>query len=371
MTLTEVTRVLELLGEGIVTEQRAIDGIKARGVAFVATAANVTLLRSKNPPATVLSTILSLATPAPVAPPPPSGKDVVIHCAPAECDISINGQERGLTQGGKLLLPRQRFGRMVVQAKKDGYVGGEIIVVLNAETQPDPTFQLAPAYETKREFGKNLTAEMLKRLGMGANAKCDITGQGAASIWSEDGKLSEYNVLTAFGPPALAEFEVTDDQGSFALQCRGTELCRQKPGNRYRLNGPKKKLPPEKIQQITTNLRLLRRYHLCTVLDQILAPGTTPLANDAASQEVQFVSGDGTYVLTLGDDRLPGTIVYQSKSGLGSGLTFTYGDFVSAGPIKYPRRTAIRLPGAEKGGIQVRLQTLKEGAALKENDFPR
>ena len=369
MTVNEVARVLELLAEKVVSEQRAIDGIRTRGIGFAATEANLNIIRSKNPPPAVLAFILSLAAPAPVVKPaPPAGKDLIVYCAPAECSISLNGTQRGTTQGGRLKAEGQPFGRLVVQAAKDGYIGGEQIVPWSQESPPEVHVRLEPARETKLRFGKAIAADMMTKLA--GTAKCDLTATGAASVWSEDGGVAEYNLTVAFGASGLAQFDLSAEQGSVVFQCRGTELCAVKPPGRFRFGGPKK-LPEDKLQAVATNLRLFRRYHMCALVDRLLAPDVTALAVDSGSAELNLVSPEGAYGITLDAQRRPVEVSYTSTTGVGSGIQLTYGDYTTVGSVSYPRRTVIRLPGTKTAGIQVRLQTIQSGANLRDSDFRR
>ena len=72
------------------------------------------------------------APPPPVAPPPPPPPPpvaglVTLHCAPAECDVTVNGKSRSTT-GGALELPGLPVGEATVDFKKDGFEPQQIAI---------------------------------------------------------------------------------------------------------------------------------------------------------------------------------------------------------------------------------------------------
>jgi hypothetical protein len=65
------------------------------------------------------------------------------------------------------------------------------------------------------------------------------------------------------------------------------------------------------------------------------------------------------------------SIVSNPKSGLGAGLTVTFGSFLKVESFWYPRHTDIKLPGDSQHGIQIRFDSLREESNFHEKDFPK
>src|SRR5579862_9350077 len=99
-------QVVMLLKQDAIPIKRRKAAIESRGVAFPLTGDALSKLESAGASDDILGVIRSKAQPAPVAaaaPPKPVAKGMLsVTCAPAECQVSLNGTSVGATSGGKL-----------------------------------------------------------------------------------------------------------------------------------------------------------------------------------------------------------------------------------------------------------------------------
>lgn len=376
MTLADINRLLDLLSEGIVDQQRIIDGIRSRKVDFNKSPENIQKLRARNAPEPIIAAILAVAptapeAPKPAPPPPPAPTTTLtIICAPQECEIAVNGVAKGSTRNGRLVVEKQPIGRTVIHANRAGFFGAEATVTLSEQAAAVP-IRLTPTPEARLTFGRKVLGEVLRAVGTGLRPEMtrDLGGNGSASIWSKGGALVEYNLIAEFGPPNLAELEVSGPPGFFVLQCRGFENCRPRTSGKSRFNGAKRMRVED--TELSTNLRLFRRYHFFAFIERALGPQVRALADSETASQLRLEMNDEGFVLTLTEDKLPSLVTYESKAGPGTGMQVTYGDYGTVTSLKYPRRTTIRLPESKQAGIQVRFDTLRAGIILRERDFPQ
>ena len=79
-----------------------------------------------------------------------------LTCAPAECQISLNGTSIGPTAGGKLELAGLTPGNWVVDFSKEGFAGHQSTVVVESAKSATVTATLDPDRAAREAFGKQL-----------------------------------------------------------------------------------------------------------------------------------------------------------------------------------------------------------------------
>ncbi|HUJ48668.1 MAG TPA: hypothetical protein VLW25_00655, partial [Bryobacteraceae bacterium] len=100
-------QVIRIIGQDAIPLRRRKEAIENRGVDFSMSSAVVARLKAAGATEEVLDLIQSKAKPLPPppAPPkPPAQGSVSITCAPAECEVALNGEARGSTNNGALEL---------------------------------------------------------------------------------------------------------------------------------------------------------------------------------------------------------------------------------------------------------------------------
>jgi hypothetical protein len=97
------------------------------------------------------------------------------------------------------------------------------------------------------------------------------------------------------------------------------------------------------------------------------AAGTTP---DSAGNYSLRAAGDAeTYKFTLNSDGSPSKVVFESASGLGSGLEVVYADYVDVGSLRCPRTLTIRFADQAQHGIELRFDDIKSAPKLSDKDL--
>src|SRR6202011_4148828 len=76
---------------------------------------------------------VSAAATARAVPKPAATGGLALNCSPNECDISLNGKSIGPTLSGKLEVSKLTPGKWVVDFKKDGYIGHQNTVTIEAD----------------------------------------------------------------------------------------------------------------------------------------------------------------------------------------------------------------------------------------------
>jgi hypothetical protein len=364
---------------GIEFEKRVIGIIQGRGVSFFDEATNLSALRDSGATEEVIAVIKKIAPPRPIT----TGA-LAVRCAPAECEIKVNGKLIGTTTDGQLMLVALAAGDVTVDFAKEGYEPQHKAAKVTAGKMSEASATLEPTSVTKAENGKRLLSLMLNALGMDSGAKDfpPMTGSGSITSYA-DGKQSDWNFDLGVGSSTLIEMRAGSSAGNVNYLCSGQRCSERKKGH-FPLLGSKSVQPAVAVT-LETNLRAFAQYHLGPVLQSLVAPSvrleaTTASDKPEADQHLRAELSDSVYSLTLGPDLLPTVVEYESKMGLGSGLRILFGDYgnitgdekpKSGSVLRYPRHTTIRLPDGEKHGIEVKLDKVEPWPAFKASDFSK
>jgi hypothetical protein len=325
----------------------------------------------------VIEALLQVAPPAP--PPEVKPKKIQtgalsIRCAPADCDISLNGQAAGSTQNGELNLADLRIGDAVIDFARKGYITQQKSVQISADTSIPVSATLEPDNSTKAEFGRQAARHMLTALGLEKDRKqlWALAASGSATSWDADGKDSEWSLEFAFGAPNLLKMDARGPAGNITLLCRGEHCVPKKKGGL--LGGNHSKAPA--LDGLTANLMLFARCDYAAMLDRLTSPSnqmSAPSFEEAGEHDQHFTvrATDVSFDVLLGAQLWPTSIVWTPKSGLGAGLTITFGAYTRFADFQYPSHTDIKLPGAGQRGIQIRFDSLRQELNLREAEFPQ
>ena len=319
---------------------------------------------------------------AQIAPVRPKTGSLAVLCAPAECEINVNGQSDVSTVNGRFVKGDLPVGEVIVNFKKEGYFTDQRIVQVAVEPGPEVAVTLQPTNLTKTKNGNRLLALMLGALGVDSEAKNfpPLTSSGSITSYA-GGKQSTWNFYLKIGSPSLIEMTATSSAGSLIYQCNG-ERCSEKKKGHFPLVSSKG-IQPAAAEALEVNLRAFAQYHLGPILLRLLSRSMRPSALTAedkpeAEQHLRAEFDDSVFNVTLGPDLLPNLLEYESKGGLGSGLKIIFGEYASiagaekpknGGFLSYPKRTTIRLPDAEQHGLEVRLDNVERWSTFRVGDF--
>lgn len=368
LSLQDVLRFLDSFKRDIASEQEVIEKL-ARGVDFKADPETLAALREKGATVGIIAEIEKRAK----REDPTS--TLSLSCAPAECQIRINGQSAVATSDGQLVKSGLKLGDVTIDFEKDGYITEQRVVkVSGAEPGPPISVNLEPTDATKAANGKKLYGMMIAALGVTGNLKDlrSITAGGSMTSY-KDGKPADWDFALAMGPPNLVQMKVTGSAGGIFFLCNG-ERCEEKKKGFLFLKGGKQ-LPRAVADQLEPNLRLFSRYHLVSFLqtldsNAVRLTGRSVDTDSKTERHVHAEAPDSSYDLTVGPDLLPNLIEYNPRNGLGA-VKVTYGEYVKVGGYYYPKHTSIGLPGSADSGIQVRLERVDLGSNLRASDFPK
>ena len=86
---------------------------------------------------------------------------VLLTCAPAECDISLDGTAIGTTQDGRLEL-KKRPGKLVIDFNAKGYMGHQATLTVDADRTVPVSVVLEPSRATLEAFGADLLKKVIQ-----------------------------------------------------------------------------------------------------------------------------------------------------------------------------------------------------------------
>jgi hypothetical protein len=69
----------------------------------------------------------------------------------------------------------------------------------------------------------------------------------------------------------------------------------------------------------------------------------------SGEQRLRLEGKSEAYNISLDAQLLPTFIIFESKTGLGSGLTLGFADYAVVGASRYPRTTEIKFPDGNQG----------------------
>lgn len=354
-----VTRV------GIIADHRLSAAVSRRGIAFTPTQADYDRLKSVGASQELIAAVTAKAPPPPKAPPKPEvAGPVELECAPAECDIAVNGQSRGSTHDGKIELAGLPPGNVFVDFRRDGYVGQQVTLALEAGKGDSRSVKLEPTNATKQALGRQLFSAMASKLG-GPDALRKSTlveAEGSAILFSS-GQRTEWNVTARLKLPLLASVEINGAGLKWRTSIKGSE---SKSDGAGKLKGSAVALDMEKL------VRLYRDYQPAALVQRLnemrlFAPSLTP--NEAGRVIFHAATDTESWRVALTQDATPVIVIYTSASGLGSGLEVVYSEYAAVSNVWYPKSMAIKFSDQAQHGMELHFADVHFPANLPDKEF--
>jgi hypothetical protein len=355
MSLDATRTLIEIYKKGDRTAEQVVNIIESRGVAYLATQANLDALTRAGASTKILDTIRRIA-------PVPAGS-LEVRCAPAECDFAINGKPAGKSLKGVFRLSELAVGDLVVDVGRDGYISQQKVFTIVPNVNAEATVKLEPTPATKNATGKRLFDAMLVALAAtpGSTGVARFSGNGGATAFAADNQ-SEWTIAVE-GSGNVLNMRLASPAGALEYTCTGQTCESAKGKSFFRSKGAK--LPAPVSDELQIDLRAYSRFNYLGLLRSWMSPAikfsaTEPDGTDTGERHLYADAGDLIYDIVIGSDRHPIAISYVSQAGLGSGLKITFGQYQALpNGLLYPMRTSVSLADAAKHGIEVRFDKVE------------
>ena len=345
------------------------------GLAFSATPETLDRLKKSGASNELLQFISGLspgAQPPPAPAPPkeaPRAGPLTVGCSPPECEVLINGTSHGPTQGGSKVITALSPGKVFLDYRKDGYESHQTALTLQPGAPLSHNITLAPTRAMKEKLGAEVFTRLVGSLGGEAGLRDvrTLTAGGKATLWDLNGTSTDWAVNARVQLPNRVYWE---------MEGAGVKWWVSRVGEKSKSGGSGKFRASVEAKEMEKNISEFLSYQLAALMDHIQNGKMRLLANAAkpAGPEGLALRAEGdveSFNLTLGSDLAPTKVVYESASGLGSGLQVLYSDYRSLGQARYPMTMVVKFPDAAQHGMEIRLTKLEPNAKLRDKDFPR
>lgn len=359
-TLEQLQR---LLREDVIPMRRRREAIENRGVDFAITPDIVKKLKAEGATSEILEFLQRNEQPAVVSvtipKPEPTGR-LTISCEPAECDVSLNGAERGSSDGGVMELAGLRPGKWMVDISKQGYVSVQRAVTIEPDQVAAVSAALDPTRATEEVLGAELFEKIVNGLGgeAGLSELASVQASGSTTI-ARDGSSVRWTVLMRNRP----------DRALF--QARAGAILHEVgfTGNEFMAS---KNLKGEDAMELPTDFGFIRDNQLAALITRLRNPRFKLMAKHArpiAGEEFPLIAESPTETISIGlDDQLrPQKVRITTETGVGSAL-ITYDDYFTSGNAAYPKTMLIK-PDGRTHGIEVRFDVVELNSSLKDSDY--
>jgi hypothetical protein len=357
-------QVLLLLKQDAIPMRRRKEAIENRGIAFALSSDTLARLASAGAPDEILDVIKSKAKPSPAPAPAPKALakgSINLTCAPAECQVSLNGTALGPTAGGTLEATGLTPGNWVVDLSREGFVAKQSTVIVEAAKSSTVAITLEPDHAAREAFGTHLFQKMIASVGGedGLKALGSVQAVGSTTLWGRDGKSIRWTLL----------MRNRADRGLF--QAKSGRLLHEVmfSGSEFKAS---KNLKGDEALELPTDFGLIRDYQLPAMIARLRSSNYKLVADHpdpAASDEFVLFAEAGTEKISVALDAnsRPERIKITTAAGLGSAL-ITYSDYVQNGSAFYPKTMQIK-PDNEQQGIEVRFDTVELNQNLTDTDY--
>lgn len=358
-------QVLMLLKQDAIPMRRRKEAIENRGIAFPLSSDALSRLQSAGASGEILDAIKSKAvkpvTVAVVAPKPVAKGSLSFTCAPAECQVSLNGTSLGPTAGGVLQASGLTPGKWVIDFSKEGFIGTQSTVLVESAKATTVAVTLEPDRAAREAFGTHLFKKMLAAIGGedGLKTLGSVQAVGSTTLWGRDGKSVRWTLL----------MRNRGDRGLF--QARSGRLLHEVmfAGSEFKAS---KNLKGDDALELPTDFGLIRDYQLPALLARLESAGFKLVADHpdpVAGEDFALFAEAGTQKISIGLDSAfrPERVKITTAAGLGSAM-ITYSDYVQNGNTFYPKTMQIR-PDGQAQGIEVRFDTIELNPNLKDLDY--
>lgn len=361
-------QVLRLLRQTAIPPRRQKQAIQNRGVDFTVSSAEIAKLKAAGATEEMLELIKSKGrqtsasqTLSPAVPRKTEGA-ISVSCAPAECDIALNGTALGSTHQGTLQIAKVRPGSWTVDFKKNGYIGSQAVLTVEADKTASASVILEPSRAMQETLGAELFDKMLDAFGGPDGIKLlqAVQAVGGTTIWTRDGQSARWTLLMR-NRPDRALFQILAGAGTLH------EVAFL--GNQYKTS---KNLRGQDAVDLSTDCGFIRDNQISSLLDHLSNPQFKMVAlhnMPAVGEEYSLVAEGLTEKVSIGFDRelRPQRVRIASDTGIGSGVV-TYSDYVKKEGTAYPVTMQIK-PDNWQHGIEVRFDNVDFTPKFRESDY--
>ncbi len=356
-------QALRLVGQDAIPLSRRKAPIQSRGVDFAVSPEEAGKLKAAGASEDLLKLIQSkakLVAATPAAMTKPHG-GIAITCAPAECEINLNGSPRGSTKSGTLVIAGLAPGTWAVDVKKDGYVSHQSVVAVEGDKMVPLPVVLDPDRAAQEAFGSELLQKVVQALGGADGLKelASLQAMGSTTVGTRDGKSVRWTVLMRNRP----------DRALFQAKAGGKLYEAAFSGSEYTTS---KNMKGQEALELPTDFGLIRDHQLAALMSRLENRQFKVLASHplpAAGEEFILFAEDGAEKISIGlDDELrPQRVRIATATGVGS-ANIAYSDYAKNEKTSYPKTLQIKPDGWQQG-IEVRFDTVELSPNLKDTDY--
>jgi hypothetical protein len=357
-------QMLILLKQDAIPLRRRKEAIESRGIDFALSSDTLLKLQSAGASDDILDVIKSKAKP----PPPASGasKPVAkgmlnLTCAPAECQVTLNGAMIGPTADGKLEVAGLTPGNWVVDLSKEGFAGNRTTVLVEPAKSAIVTVSLDPDRAAREAFGKHLFQQMIHELGGedGLKTLSSVQATGSTTLWGHSGASVRWTLLMR-NRPDRALFQAKAGSILHEVMFEGSEFKASK------------NLKGDEALQLPTDFGMIRDDQLPALIARLQGSNYKLVANHPdpiAGEDYSIFAESGTERISIGLDAdvRPQRVKIATDTGIGSAL-ITYADYIQNGNAFYPKTMLIK-PEGQQQGIEVRFDKVELNPNLKDTDY--
>jgi hypothetical protein len=325
MTLRQVIESLITLK----SSSRVEDLVSKSGVRFQATPAVLDILKEFGAGPKLLSMIPAAAAPA-SAPAAKVAGPLTVMCEPKDCTIVVGEMYKGTTSQNRMTITGLNAGESMVEVFADGYEHVTRRVELEEGKPREEKFSLKRNPLVLQQSGAAALLKTLVNVGGtdGFVELADMEGSGTMQWVNSGGKTEEWTMTFTkrVGKDILATFKTKEGECTASVAAQASKQdC--KGGLR---NGG------EKIAEQGTSLFL--SYQIQDVIQTLLK---RPLAAlDADENRVESRDAKDAYLLTIGNDGLPSSLIYRIADN-NAPIQIEYSNYLKVGDARYPGRISI------------------------------
>jgi hypothetical protein len=325
MTLRQVIESLITLK----SSSRVEDLVSKSGVRFQATPGVLDILKEFGAGPKLLSMIPAAAAPA-SAPAAKVAGPLTVMCEPKDCTIVVGEMYKGTTSQNRMTITGLNAGESMVEVFADGYEHVTRRVELEEGKPREEKFSLKRNPLVLQQSGAAALLKTVANVGGtdGFVELADMEGSGTMQWVNSGGKTEEWTMTFTkrVGKDILATFKTKEGECTASVAAQASKQdC--KGGLR---NGG------EKIAEQGTSLFL--SYQIQDVIQTLLK---RPLAAlDADENLVESRDAKDAYLLTIGNDGLPSSLIYRIADN-NAPIQIEYSNYLKVGDARYPGRISI------------------------------
>src|SRR5258708_21114498 len=265
-------QVLKLAGQDAIPLHRRKEAILSRGIDFSLSPDLADKLKSAGASDEILKAVRSKAKPVvAVAAPTPPKKDplgtAVLTCAPAECEISLDGNPLGPTKDGRLEV-KKRPGKWVIDFNAKGYISRQNVVMVEADRTTPVSVVLEPNRATLEAFGAELLKKVVQAVAGpdGLRELTTVQATGSLTVWSREGASVRWTLFMLNNPDRVL-FQAKSGNLLHEVAFTGSEFKASK------------NLKGQDALDLPTDFGFIRDYQVSAILAKISDPQFKIIAN--------------------------------------------------------------------------------------------